>query len=128
MQTSVQVRESIVRAFHEHGLSYEEIAELLGVGRATVSRVLRRYRESGSVERRPRGGGNFTKVRGPVADRLRAIAALQPDATIEEMTRELCHQTGIEVSRSAVDRALRRMGYTRKKRPSSPSSATRRKT
>ena len=128
MQTSVQVREAIVRAFHEQGLTYEQIAELLDVGRATVSRVLRAYRENGKVEPRPRGGGNFSKIRGRIADRLRAIACLHPDLTVEEMTFELCRQTNVTVSRSAVDRALRRMGYTRKKRLSLPSSATRPRT
>jgi predicted transcriptional regulator len=43
-----QVREAIVRAFHDRKLSYGEIAELLAVGEATVSRVLRRHRETKS--------------------------------------------------------------------------------
>jgi len=32
--TTIQLRESIIRAFHERSLSYEEIASLLGIGRA----------------------------------------------------------------------------------------------
>jgi transposase len=69
---SRQVREAIVRAFHDRKLSYAEIAKLLAVGEATVSRVLRRHRETGAVAPLPRGGGNFSPLCGEVLDTLRA--------------------------------------------------------
>ncbi|MGO8971691.1 MAG: helix-turn-helix domain-containing protein, partial [Myxococcaceae bacterium] len=34
-------------------MTYVKIAAVLGIGEATVSRVLRLYRETGSVKRRP---------------------------------------------------------------------------
>jgi transposase len=126
--TPTQVRESIIRAFHERGLSYEAIADLLGVGRATVSRVLRRHREAGTVEPRPRGGGNVSPIRGKAAERLGALLANRPDLTIAEMAAELERVAKIQTSPSSVGRALARLGYTRKKRASSPSSETRRRT
>lgn len=127
MTTPKQVRETIIRAFHDRGLRYEEIADLLAIGRATVSRVLRRYREAGTVEPRPRGGGNRSPIHGHVATQLRALVTMRPDLTIEEMAVELERRTGIVTSASSVGRALRRLGFTRKKSLSSPSSATRRK-
>ena len=53
----VQVREAIVRAVDEQGLTYQATADLLGVGYATVNRVLSRYRRTKSVEPMPKGGG-----------------------------------------------------------------------
>src|SRR5688572_30498292 len=47
---TVQLHESIVRAFHERRLSYERIAALLGIGRTTLSQVLRRHQGTGDVE------------------------------------------------------------------------------
>jgi transposase len=126
--TPTEVRETIIRAFHERGLTYEVIADLLGIGRATVSRVLRRHRESGTVDPRPRGGGNVSPIRGKVAERLRAILERRPDLTIAEMAAELGRVAKIQTSPASVQRALTRLGYTRKKRPSSRSSATRRRT
>lgn len=118
-----RVREAIVRA-RKKALSYEEIAELLGVGRATVSRTLRLERETGGVQPRPRGGGNPSLIRDEVAALLEKLVTKTPDATVLELTIELCAQAKIEVSRASVQRALTRLGYTRKKRRSLRPSAT----
>ena len=47
---SLDLRRRVVRAYHE-GLTatYEATAELFGIGRATVSRLLRLERETGDV-------------------------------------------------------------------------------
>jgi transposase len=119
-----KVRAAIVRAFHEQGMSYEEIAKLLDVGEATVSRVLRLYRETGSVAPRPRGGGNFSPIANQVAGELMKLISDRPDATVPELTEEFRSRTGISTSRSSVLRALHRLGFTRKKSPLSPKSET----
>lgn len=109
-----RVREAIVRA-RKNALSYEEIAELLGVGPATLSRVLRLERETGGVQPRPRGGGNPSFIRDGVAALLEKHVTKTPDATVLELTTELCARAKIEVSRASVQCALTRLGYTRKK-------------
>jgi len=116
--TPVAVREAIVRAVDELGMTYEETAALLDVGEATVSRVLRRHRERGTVEPDPPGGGNYSPISGGVAQFLKQLVAKMPDATIEEFTAALIEATGVDTSCSGVQRALRRLGYSRKKRSS----------
>jgi transposase len=123
--TDIRVREAIVRAWHVEGLTYAAIASLLGVGEATVSRVLRRYRETASVTPREHGGGNRSPIHGEVAAALERLVAELPDATLDELTEALMKTTPVTTSRAAVLRALQRLGYSRKKRPSPPSSATR---
>ncbi len=125
---SKAIREAIVRAFHERHLTYAEIAQLLAVGQATVNRVLRLHRETGSVEPRPRGGGNFSPLRGEVLEQLRALVKERPDATAPELTAALMERAFVQTSPSSVKRALRRLDYSRKKSRSSPSRATRRST
>ena len=117
MITSKEVRQAIIRA-HERNLTYEEIAELLGVGRATVGRTLRLHRETGKVERRPAGGGNFSIFRGHVAELLLAIVEKMPDASIRELVRAFEQRSKLSTSTASIGRALRRLGYSRKKRPS----------
>jgi transposase len=56
LPTPEKLRQDIVRAFHEEGLSYQQITRLLGIGQATASRVLRLHRETGRVTPRPRPG------------------------------------------------------------------------
>jgi transposase len=123
--TPLKVRNAIVRLF-ARGHRYRDIAAALGVGEATVSRVLRLYRESGALVPRPRGGGNFSPIRDDVAQTLEALVAETPDATADELRRSLETRTGIATSRSSVHRALHRMGFSRKKSASLPRSGTRR--
>lgn len=113
----LRVRRAIVRA-RAQGLSYDAVAALLGVGRATVSRVLRLQRETGDVEPRPRGGGNFSLIHGAIETLLRSLVETRADATVAELAAELCARAQIDVSRSSVQRALNRLGYSRKKRRS----------
>lgn len=122
--TDIRLREAIVRAWHEEKLTYAAIASLLGVGEATVSRVLRRHRETASVAPRAHRGGNHSPIRGDTAAALEQLVARMPDATIDELTEALIDGERVATSRSSVMRALQRLGYSRKKRPLSPSSET----
>lgn len=119
----MRVREAIVKS-HAAGFTYAEISAQLGVGEASVSRVLRLHREKESVAPLPRGGGNFSPIQGEVADLFVRLVKQLPDATIDELTEALL-EANVETSRSSVVRALARFGFSRKKRPSLPSSATR---
>ena len=123
-----RTREAIIRAIHEKHLSYSKTAALLGVGEATVSRVLRLHRETGAIEARPRGGGIVSPLTSRFATLLHAIVTSMPDATVQELTEAFTRRSGQETSRSAVHRALDRLGYSRKKRPSSPKKETPRST
>lgn len=122
------MRRAIVRAFHEQGFGYREIAELLGVGQATVNRILRLHRETGDVAPRPKAGGRRSPVRGKVATELQRLVAEKPDSTVAELMEALVAKTKIKTSLSSMKRAMHRLGFTHKKRSSSRSSATRRKT
>jgi transposase len=115
---SREIREAVVRARRERELTYEELAELFAIGRASVSRILRLERETGDVEPRPHGGGNFSPLQGRVARLLVTVVKDLSDASVSELTAALIKRTGASTSRSAVYRALRRLGYSRKKRHS----------
>jgi len=123
-----KVRRAIVRAFYQEGFTYEEIARVLDIGVASVSRILRLHRETGGMEPRPRGGGWVSPISGAVAEELRRLVAEQPDATTAELKRALGERTGVKTSLAAVKRALHRLGYSRKKRSSSPPNARRPRT
>lgn len=117
-----------MRLREEEELSYDEIAEVLGIGRATVNRVLRRHRHTGRVEPLPRGGGNKSPIHDRIASLLVAIVTRLPDATVAELADALSERASITTSRSAVQRALTRLGYSKKRLRSWQPSATRRST
>ena len=124
MPIPMKLRAAVLQA-REQGCTYAETAELLNVGYATVSRILRLKRETNSLEPRPRGGGNASPIHGQVADMLVKLVAEMPDATVAELTTALAERAAITTSRSGVQRALFRLGFSRKKSHSSRSNATR---
>ncbi len=116
--TPPELRAVIVR-LRQEGRTYSEIARLTDLGIATVNRILRLHRETGSLEPKAPGGGNLSPIRGKVEEGLRALVAQMPDATVAELAEALARAEKLATSRPSVQRALVRMGYSRKKRASS---------
>jgi transposase len=98
-----------VMAARQRGMPTIQVARLFDVSPAWVRRVMQRLREHGETTPRPRGGVTVVKID---MQRLRELVEMQPDATV----RELHERLGIDCSQSAVDMALRRMGWSFKKR------------
>jgi transposase len=119
----IQVRRAVL-GLKADGKTYEEIAALLGIGRASVSGVLRLERETGTLERRERGGGVESPIHGRIARLLCLIVSEANDVTVKELTKELVKRAKLKTSRSAVVRAMVRLGFTRKKSRWWPPSET----
>ena len=112
---STDIRIRILEARAQEGQTYEELAERFGVGRATVDRVLRLARETGSVEPAPHGGGTPPRVGEAERVVLRELVDARPDATLDELCLALAAKTGVEISRSTMCREMRLLRFTRKK-------------
>jgi len=115
---SMDLRERVVAACDEGMDTRAEIAERFSVSESWVRRLLQRRRETGSIAPRPRGGGQPPAVDDEAAGRLREAVAADSHATLKE----LAAASGVACSTSAVDRALKRLGITRKKSRSGPPS------
>ena len=119
----MDLRKRVLEAWLEEDLTYEELAVRFGIGQATVSRWKRLYRETGSVEPRPQAGGRQRAIKREQEPLVEQLVLEHPDWTETEYQHALREQ-GIEVSRPTVGRVIRSLGYTVKKRPSSPPSET----
>jgi len=101
-------------AAYESGLveSYEEVAEMFSVGRATVSRNLRRKRATGDVMYKPRGH------RGRSIDRewLAKHAREYPDARLQDRADAWEKEGGTRVAPQTISRVLREIGWSYKKK------------
>jgi Transposase and inactivated derivatives len=97
----------------EAGLSSKELAERYHVSRAWVDALKQRRRETGSIEPHKQ-----TKFRGRVLagqeDRLAALVAARPDATLAELREALRTSAGL----ATVWRELDRLELTVKKNDS----------
>jgi transposase len=120
---SIDVRKQIVKAY-KSGLSgtYSTTAALFGVGEATVSRLLRRDRETGSVDPLPVGGNNWRRVD---LEWLRIHAENNPDARLVDRIDDWEKESGRRVASGTMSNAMRSIGWTHKKRlPSRTSKKT----
>lgn len=98
-------------------MSRSEVCRVFGIHRNTLRRWQQRAVPGvpGSLENRY-GGGNPRKI-GP-AQEAALVRQLQaaPDATVDEHVAHWQEESGQQVSRSAMGRAVLRLGWTRKKR------------
>ena len=82
---------------------------MLGVGYATVNRILRLQRATSTTVPRRRGGGNVSPIHGKIEALLRSIVEEMPDATFAELTAALVARSKTTTSRSGVQRALAKL-------------------
>lgn len=85
---------------------------MFGVGLATVSRFLRRQRETNDVKAKPRGGNN---PRAVDLDWLRTHAQENPDARLRDRIEAWWDVSGRTVSIGAMWNAMHAIGWTHKK-------------
>jgi transposase len=120
---SADLKERLVRAVAE-GQPMREAARRFGVAVTTVKRAVVQERETGSLERKPIPGGP-RKIGHEQEAILRARLQAAPDATVLEHCAWWEEQQGQPVSEATMWRAIRRLGFTHKKRRWQPASAMR---
>ena len=115
---SVDLRERVLLAVDEGIDTREEIAEAFGVSTRWVRKLVHQVRETGSIEPLSHGGGRrptFTRER---LERLKKLVEKKPAATLDELRKS----SRVPCCEMTVSRALRQLGYTRKKRHFTPVS------
>jgi transposase len=112
---SKDLRKRVVAAYKAGRGTYREIAELFGIGEASVDRWLRLDREQDSVEAAPHGGGNPAKVPQDKYPNLVRLVTEKPDRSVVEIRDEWERREGVSLSRSAMQRALLKAGFSWKK-------------
>lgn len=108
---SMDLRERVVAACDARDGTREEIAARFSVSVRWIRDLLRRRRETGSIAPRPRGGGRARAFDAGADARLRDAVRADDDATLAE----LAAAAGVACVPSAVHRALKRPGITRKR-------------
>src|SRR5215510_14308998 len=122
---STDLKERLVRAVAE-GLPLRVAARRFGVAVTTVKRAVVQQRETGSLARKPIPG--YPRRIGPEREAvLRARLEAAPDATVLEHCAWWAERQGQQLSEATMWRAIRRLGWTYKKRHWRPVSATRRR-
>src|SRR5918997_6741633 len=93
--------------------SMRKTAKRCRVSDYVVYRLKQRYREAGTLAPRPHGGGDGPLVDEAGGEFIRTVLAEASDLTLSE----LCERYfACKVSKSSMDRALRRLDFILKKK------------
>jgi transposase len=116
---SLDLRIRATEAFNNGEGTLSEVADQFKIGRRTLSLLLRRERETGTVEPSKNRGRPARRVDDAGRDRIRLLVQNRPDATLDELADAYNDGSTPEsrLSRQTMGREVRRLGLTRKKRP-----------
>lgn len=109
---SIDLRCQVMMAVEEGVLTRQEIANIFGVTTRWIRKLVQQYRDTGSIEPRPHGGGREEKFTPERLQRLKTLVDKKPTATLDELRRA----SRVRCCNMTVARALKQLGYTRKKR------------
>ena len=123
--SSTDLRERSVRVVAD-GQPLRVAARRFGVSVSAVKRYVVRQQETGSLERTPIPGGPRKIGREHEAILLARLQA-EPNATVLEHCAWWEEHQGQQLSEATLWRAMRRLGWTHKKRVWQPASATSRR-
>lgn len=119
---SMDLRQRIYGAL-ERG-SIRRTAERFEVSEYFVYSLKKRYRQAGTLAPKAHSGGQKRRVDEAGSRYIKQVWAEEPDLTLNELCQRYLDKFAQRVSKSAMDRALKRLGITRKKRPSPIPNAT----
>ena len=111
---SEDLRQKVMQAIEQCGMSKPQAARLFGVSLSSVKRYARLARRGESLAPR-KGGGRPPKTDETTERLLEEDVHQRPTATIGDRRRFLHSATGKSLSTSTVKRLLKRMGFSRKK-------------
>jgi putative transposase len=114
---STDLREKIALAYETNDYTLDEVAELFGVGRRSVTRFVYKHRAGFSLAPQPHAGGYPARLSVTALSVLREKVTETPDATLAELASYLKIKAHAQVHLSTICRALQRLGLPRKKRP-----------
>src|ERR687885_2795059 len=112
---SEDLRKKIVEAVERPAMKKSEVARLFGVSLSSVKRYVRKVRQGRSLSP-GKAPGKHPKVDERARRLLEADLNERPFAKLHQRCEYLEALAGLRVSRSTLCRALKQMGFTRKKR------------
>lgn len=114
---SVDFREKIVAAHIEKNISIRKVANIFSVAKSLVQKLVKQQKLDGNLQSKPRGKPQFSHLTNADTE-LRELVEAHPDATLIELCELFADKTGNLVGRTAMCRALQKLGLNRKKKQS----------
>jgi transposase len=110
---SQDIRLRIIRTYRNGGGTQREIAERFDVSLSFVRGLLRRFRQTGSIEPSPHGGGPPPRITERDLELIREHLAEDPRATLGELCERMASRGRVRPSRATMSRAVRKLRDSR---------------
>jgi transposase len=112
---STDLRIRVVQAYENRDGAMRQLAITFRVSLSFVRRLLKHYRETGSVTPKPHGGGAPATMDASGLEVVQALVQVAPDATLRELCQRFEEQYQRRVSLATMSRVLAHLQLTRKK-------------
>ncbi|WP_246163648.1 MULTISPECIES: helix-turn-helix domain-containing protein [Brasilonema] len=113
---STDLRKKVIDAYKNQEGSQRNLAKRFSVSLTFIQKLLKQYRNTGTVEPKPHGGGNTAKLSSEQMVLVAALIEEDNDAILVELCDRLEGRTGVKVSRSTMGRITQKLNLTRKKK------------
>lgn len=114
---SNDLRKKVIEEIQEETHSKLEIAKRFRISKSFIYSLWSRYKATGSYEAKPMGNTTPPKVDEKGSDHVKEWLANEPDLTLDELCDKYDEHFGTRMGRSSMNRALKRMNMTYKKKP-----------
>jgi len=108
---SCDLRQKVINAHNNQEGSQRHLAKRFSVSLSFVQSLLRRYRNTGTVEALPHGGGQKPKLNNEQLALVELLVESDNDATLVELCEQLELQTQLKISRSTMGRITQKAKF-----------------
>jgi transposase len=113
---SLDLRQKIIDTYLAGDISQRQLAKRFRVALSFIEKLLKQYRETGSIAPKVRIQQTPTKLNSDQLATLEKLVSANNDATLAELRGKLKKATGVLIGRSTVARMLQKLNLTRKKK------------
>ena len=106
---SEEFRQRIVNVYFEEQKSIRQIVQQFKVSKSFVQKILKQYRETGTVASKAHKGGKSPKLNSKQIDLISELVEQNQEATLQQLCNILERKTRIKVSISTMSRIVRRL-------------------
>ena len=116
---SLDFRQKIIDTYNNTPISQRQLAKKFNVALSFITKLLKQWRETGSLEPKPIPG-RPRKLNPENEAILIEILKENNDWTLKEYQKELKIRTGVEVDTTTICRIFQNLGYSLKKKQCTP--------
>jgi transposase len=113
---SIDLRQRVINAYEAKECTQRQLAERFQVSQSFVTRLIRRYQQTGGIEPLSRGGGAKAKIQVSQLEQIEKLVEEQSDVLLRELCERWEEKIGIKVSISTMHRQLQKLRLTTKKK------------